>query len=105
MQQDIKVSYEALSKDASLWDAAGDTLENGVVELTAIVAHRGAFSFAAMDVADLYLELHARVLSLLEAGAAATRAGADALRAVRDDFERNEDITQSELYALWQPII
>ena len=64
----------------------------------------GAFSFAGLDLADSYAELHATVVTLLGDGAEATHAGADALRAVRDDFLRYEDIAQSELYALWQPV-
>ncbi|MFN3949951.1 hypothetical protein [Microbacterium sp.] len=101
---DISLAYEALSKDASLWDAAGDTLESGHSELSGIDVYRGAFSFAAMDVADSYEQIRTQVMTLLEQGATATRAGADALRAVRADFERYEDETQSGLYEVWQPV-
>lgn len=101
---DISLAYEALSKDASLWDAAGDSIEAGRTELSGIDVYRGAFSFAALDVADSYKEIRAQVMTLLEQGAAATRAGADALRAVRADFERYEDETQSGLYDIWQPV-
>lgn len=104
MDPELKLAFEALTKDASVWDAAGDTLDASRSALAAIDVYRGAFSFAALDIADDYAELHARVTDLLAAGAAATRAGAEALRAVRNDFERYEELTQSELYALWQPV-
>lgn len=105
MDPQITLAFEALTKDASIWDEAGDTLEASQTELAAIEVNRGAFSFAAMDVADLYAGLHQQVVSLLSEGAAATRSGADALRAVRDDFQRYEDVTQSELHSVWQPAV
>ena len=105
MNPELKVAYEALSKDASIWDEAGDTLDTAYTEVNSIEVYRGAFSFAAIDIADTYAELHAQVLALLQAGGAATHAGADALRTVRDDFERLEDYTQAELYSVWQPVV
>jgi hypothetical protein len=99
----IKSDFEALTKDATLWDAAGDTLEAAHDQLAGITVNRGAFSFAAIDLADQYAELHSQVMALLKSGAAETRAGAAALRAVRDDFERFEDVTKSDLYKMWQP--
>ena len=104
MDPQIKMDFEALSKDATIWDAAGDTLEAAHNQLAGISVNRGAFSFAATDIADQYLELHSKVLALLKSGATETRAGAAALRAVRADFERNEDVTKSDLYAMWQPV-
>lgn len=99
----LKIAYEALSKDASIWDSVGDTLEESQNDLGRIEVYRGAFSFAAMDVADTYLALHASVMALLGDGAAATRAGAEALRTVRNDFESLEDYTQAEIFSVWQP--
>ena len=104
MDPQIAVDFEALTKDAKVWDAAGDTLEAAHDQLAGITVNRGAFSFAAIDLADQYAELHSKVLALLKSGAANTRAGAAALRAVRADFERNEDVTKSDLYALWKPV-
>ena len=104
MDPQIKVAFEALSKDASIWDAASDTLDAAHHDLAGVTVNRGAFSFAAMDVADSYLTLHTRVMDLLKMGATHTRAGATALRAVRDDFERFEDVTKSDLYKIWKPV-
>jgi hypothetical protein len=101
----LKVAFEALSKDATVWDEAGDTLETAQGAVADIEVNRGAFSFAAMDVADSYSELHSRVSELLRSGAVETRAGADALRAVREEFERLEDITTSELNSMWKPVV
>jgi hypothetical protein len=103
MDQELKVAFEALTKDASVWDDVGDTLEAGHGDVEAISVNRGAFSFAATDVADSYFELQTRVADLLKSGATETRAGAGALRAVRNDFERLEDVTASELYKIWKP--
>ncbi|WP_029144845.1 hypothetical protein [Microbacterium luticocti] len=100
---DIAASFEALSKDAAIWDAAGDTLAQAQTDLRNTQVYRGAFSFAAMDVADLYAQLHQQVIDLLGHGATETRAGATALRAVRTDFEKYEDITRCDLYDMWQP--
>jgi hypothetical protein len=105
MAQPIQVAYDALTKDAATWDAVGDALETAQTEVADIHLHRGAFSFAAMDLADQYLALHARIGDLLAEGAQNTRDGAAALRAVRDDFLRYEDATQSEFSGLWQPIL
>ncbi|MCT2223364.1 hypothetical protein [Microbacterium paraoxydans] len=105
MDPEIALSFEALTKDATLWDAASATLQSSAGEIAGIEVNRGAFSFAAIDLADLYAELHSRVQQLLTDGANRTSEGADALRAVRDQFERYEDITQSELYRIWQPAV
>ncbi|MBN9177401.1 MAG: hypothetical protein J0I43_08570 [Microbacterium sp.] len=104
MDPELRVAFEALTKDASVWDGVGDALSAAQSEVAAIEVNRGAFSFAAIDLADSYAQLHTTVAGLLRDGAEATHAGADALRTVRDDFSRYEDIAQSELYALWQPI-
>lgn len=100
---DIAASFDALSKDAQIWDAAGDTLQQAQTDLNTIAVYRGAFSFAARDVADQYARLHQTVVGLLGEGATKTRAGATALRAVRTDFEKYEDITRADLYDTWQP--
>ena len=105
MDPQLKVAYEALTKDASLWDSVADTLEEAQNDVRGIEVYRGAFSFGGIDAADTYLELHARVLDLLGAGATATRDGANALRTVRNEFERLEDYTQAELYSVWQPVV
>ncbi|WP_025158785.1 hypothetical protein [Leifsonia aquatica] len=105
MDPEIALSFEALSKDATIWDAAADSLESSRSELSGIEVYRGAFSFAAMDTADVYAQLHQQVMTLLQQGATATRDGANALRAVREDFERFEDITKADLYAVWQPVV
>ena len=104
MDPELKVAFEALTHDASTWDGVSETLSRARADIDAIDVYRGAFSFAGLDLADSYAELHATVVALLGDGAEATHAGADALRAVRDDFLRYEDIAQSELYALWQPV-
>ncbi|QAY59137.1 hypothetical protein ET475_03440 [Microbacterium protaetiae] len=100
---DIAASFDALSKDAEIWDAAGDTLSQAQSDLNGIGVYRGAFSFAALDIADQYAQLHQTVSDLLGDGATNTRAGAAALRAVRADFEKYEDITRCDLYDMWQP--
>ncbi|MFF1540378.1 hypothetical protein ACFVWL_09880 [Microbacterium sp. NPDC058269] len=105
MDPEIALSFEALTKDASIWDEASATLQSSANDLSGIEVNRGAFSFAAIDLADTYAEMHTRVQQLLSDGASRTSEGADALRAVRDDFERYEDITQSELYRIWQPAV
>lgn len=105
MNPQLKLAFEALSKDAAIWDEAGGTLDAARNDLATIGVDRGAFSFAATDVADLYAELHQRVMGLLTDGAESTRAGASALRAVRDEFQQYEDITQSQLSAIWQPAV
>lgn len=105
MDPEIALSFEALSKDASIWDEASATLQSSADDIGAIEVNRGAFSFAAMDVADQYAQLQTLVQQLLADGARLTGEGADALRAVRNDFERHEDITQSELYRIWQPAV
>ena len=104
MDPQIKMDFEALTKDAKVWDAAGDTLEAAHDDLAGITVNRGAFSFAAIDLADQYAQLHTQVMALLKSGAAETRAGANALRAVRADFERFEDVTKSDLYSMWHPV-
>lgn len=105
MDPEIALSFEALTKDASIWDEASATLQSSANDLSGIEVNRGAFSFAAIDLADAYEELHARVQQLLGDGARETSAGAAALRAVRDEFERYEEITHSELYQIWQPAV
>ena len=105
MNPELKVAYEALSNDAALWDSVGDTLDDALVQARGIEVYRGAFSFAAQDVADDYAEMHDLVVSLLAGGATATRKGAKALRAVRDDFEKLDDYQQAEIYSVWQPLL
>lgn len=105
MNPQLKVAYEALSKDATLWDSVGDALETAQSETRSIAMYRGAFSFAAMDVADDYATLHQRVIDLLGDGAKATHDGATALRTVRDDFEKLDDYQQAEIYSVWQPLL
>jgi hypothetical protein len=100
----IKSDFEALSKDAQTWDKVGDTLTDAGSTIAHIGMYRGAFSFAATDVADRYQAIHEQVMKLLADGATATRAGANALRAVRADFEKYEDVTQADLYSMWQPV-
>ncbi|GAB3409682.1 hypothetical protein GCM10027515_28790 [Schumannella luteola] len=100
---ELKVQFDALSNDATVWNAAGETLTAAHRSLQGIEVNRGAFSFAAMDVADTYLEVHTTVMRLLDQGTEAVGGIATQLRAVRADFENNEDVTRAALYALWQP--
>ncbi|MFT4258432.1 hypothetical protein [Microbacterium sp.] len=105
MHPELRAQFEALANDAGIWDEAGDVLSTASGDIGAISIHRGAFSFAGQDVADRYQELHTVVVDLLRNGAANVRAGADTLIAIRDDFMRLEDITHSEYYAMWQPVV
>ncbi len=103
MTIDLKASFEALGKDAAIWDDASGVLSDAQREASTIHVYRGAFSFAAMDVADSYIQLSAQVLELLAQGVVETQGIATTLRAVRDDFQRQEDYNQSEYSSMWQP--
>ncbi|MDQ4215272.1 hypothetical protein [Microbacterium capsulatum] len=103
MDPELKLCFDALGKDASIWDEAGNTLETASRTIDGVDVYRGAFSFGALEVADQYAQLHTQVVQLLTDGAREVRAGATALRAVRDDFQRFEDISKSEYYKMWQP--
>lgn len=105
MAPDLRANFEALSKDASIWDEASTTLSTSGSTIAAIQVTHGAFSFAAMDLADQYAELHQRVTQLLADGAQAASNGAQALREVRDMYQQLEEGTASELARMWQPVI
>jgi len=105
MAPDLRTNFEALTKDASIWDEASNTLRTSGNSIAAIQVTHGAFSFAAMDVADQYAELHQRVTQLLADGAQAASNGAKALREVRDMYQQMEEGTVSELSRMWQPVV
>jgi hypothetical protein len=100
----IKADFDALTKDAQTWTTVGDALAEANTTVTHIGMYRGAFSFAATDVADRYQAIHQQVMQLLADGATATHAGAAALLAIRADFEKYEDVTACDLYSMWQPV-
>lgn len=100
----IELAYEALTKDAQRWDSVGDSLDQASSVVSGLDLHRGAFSFAGIEVADYYAALRLRVLELLAEGSAQTHGAATALRATRADFESNEQSIQTAVDALWQPV-
>lgn len=98
----VDVAYEALSADADLWDGVADNLEDAHTQVQGIEVYRGAFSFAGMDAADLYLAARETVLQLLADGATQTSGAATALRDIRNSFATNEAQTQAELAGIWE---
>lgn len=104
MHPELKVNFEALTKDAKIWDDMGDKLAQASTGIAGIDVYHEAFSFAGQDIAARYAQVHATVVQLLAAGAQKAHAGADVLIAVRDDFDHTEDIHESTYYAMWQPV-
>jgi hypothetical protein len=103
MDPKITADFDALSHDATTWDGVGDTLTGAHNDIAGIPMSKEAFSFAAGDVADRYFAFHDRVAQLLTDGSASAHGGAAALRAVRADFEKFEDITRADYYGMWKP--
>jgi len=100
---DISVAVDALTSEAKIWDGIGDSLDDMKADVNGLDLHRGAFSFAGTGVADAYASLYSQVLELLQQGSNETHGGADALRAVRRDFESNEAAIKDALAGLWDP--
>lgn len=101
---DLKFAYDALAKDATIWDEAAASLQKASQAAGAIEIYRGAFSFAGLDVADEYAALHAKVMDLLRDGSTEAGRIAQTLRTVRDDFQRVEDLATSEFHSMWKPV-
>lgn len=100
---DISVAYESLTKDAQIWDGVGDELGDMGRILSHLHLSRGAFSFAAMDVADRYAEVTLQVAALLSSGEKAASDTASALREVRNAWEGHEQAVSSSISEMWEP--
>ncbi len=98
-----KAHFEALGKDAATWDGVATELETVKSSVQSIEVNRGAFSFAAMDVADTYAEVRQRVIDLLVAGAGEATGASTALSAIRTTLEANEQAAVEEFGGMWTP--
>ncbi|MDA4894879.1 MULTISPECIES: hypothetical protein [Microbacterium] len=98
------VEFNALTEDASKWDGAAQQLGAIETALNGIDVYRGAFSFAAMDVFDEYVQVRDHVLRLLREGAGETAGAATALRRIRTDLEANENAAINEFGGMWAPV-
>ncbi|MCD2168256.1 hypothetical protein LPW41_00940 [Microbacterium sp. JC 701] len=102
MNDQINVAYEALGSDATRWDSIATSINGAHTKVAGIDIYRGAFSFAGLDAGDVYLEAHAKVLTLLADAETQATGTANALRAIKNDFETNETQTQSDLAGIWE---
>lgn len=100
---DISVAYEALTKDAQVWDGVGDELGDMGRILSHVHLSRGAFSFGAMETADRYAEVAQQVAILLTSGETAATDIATALREVRNAWEDHEQTVSSSISEMWEP--
>ena len=98
-----KAHFDALAKDATTWDGVATDMEAVKGSVQSIEIYRGAFSFAAMDVADTYAEVRQRVIDLLSAGAGEATGASTALSKIRSTLEANEQAAVEEFGGMWTP--
>lgn len=91
-EQKLRVSIEALRRDAAVWDDSGDIMKRAAqvaVRLDLAALH---FSYIGdkVGLVELYRQLQDRLIRLLAQGSETCEAIATSLRSAADGYERDE---------------
>lgn len=97
----FQVALESLTHDAKRWYAVSDTLEAAARSAAHLTPDAATFSFAGQSVAAEYEALRSMVQNYLQAGGQKTERAAQALREVRETYERSDDEAGRRIREAW----
>lgn len=99
----MEAGFEALTAEAAEWDTTSAALGTAKSEVEDLYLHENNFSFITFltGVGTSYETARQHVLDVLSAGKNETDELADALRAVRADFESTDQARRDAIANLW----
>lgn len=101
----MQAGFEALSSEAGEWDDASTTLSTAAATASGLTLSSAQFSALASStgVDSSYADARQFVQDVLEAGQRETKQIADALRAIRADFQSTDATVVAEVKKSWVP--
>jgi hypothetical protein len=101
-----EVQLEALKTDADMWDETSSTLLNASTNAWGLNLGEYELSWAAevVGLTDTYSAIQAKVAGLLSEGSTETSNISGTLRAIKRNYEQNEDNAEQHYKGAWEPV-
>ena len=101
-----EVQLEALKTDADMWDQTSSTLLNAATNAWGLNLGEYELSWAAevVGLTDTYSAIQAKVAGLLSEGSTETSNISTTLRAIKRNYEQNEDNAEQHYKGAWEPV-